>query len=411
MSSTSPSESGTRHNVVLVSARPDTHRTVGAALANHDVIGLQAVESGIEQAETRLRLDQLAVLIVELDPASSGERAALERVARRAAGKTAIIAIPTTFDPGVARWLLKIKVGDFLTKPVATADLVRTVTRAITGSEEGHPAEARIHAFMPASGGVGATTLAVESAFVLAGEQGRKPVSTCIVDLNFQYGACADYLDVEPQLELDEIEQRPERLDRQLLEVMLAHHPSGISVIAAPPTPLEMRSFDPLLVTRLLDLVSAYFDDVVIDLPRTWFQWTEHVLRGCDRLFIVAEMTVPGIRHAQRLIRAVDERTEGQVNLEVVINRFEQRMFDSGLTRADLQRALNGVSMGVIANNYRLVREAIDRGVPLEKVRKGNDVTLGLRKILTTGAGANAGPQESRPLGFIARRLFARPAA
>jgi hypothetical protein len=38
-------------------------------------------------------------------------------------------------------------------------------------------------------------------------------------------------------------------------------------------------------------------------------------------------------------------------------------------------------------------------------------VTLGLRKILTTGAGANAGPQESRPLGFIARRLFARPAA
>jgi hypothetical protein len=44
----------------------------------------------------------------------------------------------------------------------------------------------------------------------------------------------ADYLDLEPRLNLGEIEPRPERLDRQLLEVMLSHHPSGLAVVAAP---------------------------------------------------------------------------------------------------------------------------------------------------------------------------------
>src|SRR6185295_20020338 len=93
-----------------------------------------------------------------------------------------------------------------------------------------------------------------------SGPRGR--ASTCLVDLDFQHGACADYLDIEPRLDLKEIEPRPERLDQQLLEIMLAQHPSGLAVVAAPNRPAEMRTFDPDMVTRLLDLVSAHFDYV-----------------------------------------------------------------------------------------------------------------------------------------------------
>jgi pilus assembly protein CpaE len=49
---------------------------------------------------------------------------------------------------------------------------------------------------------------------------------------------------------------------------MLSHHSSGLELIAAPNRPAEMRSFDPDMVTRLLDLVSSHFDYVVIDMPR-----------------------------------------------------------------------------------------------------------------------------------------------
>ena len=84
---------------------------------------------------------------------------------------------------------------------------------------------------------------------------GRAEASTCLVDLDFQHGSCADYLDLEPRLDLDEIEPRPDRLDRQLLEVMMSDHASGLQVIAAPSRPAEMRSFDFEVVTRLLDLV------------------------------------------------------------------------------------------------------------------------------------------------------------
>ncbi len=121
--------------------------------------------------------------------------------------------------------------------------------------------EAQIYTFLPAVGGAGVTTLAVQTAMMLLNSGQRGKSSTCLVDLDFQHGACADYLDLEPRLNLGEIEPRPERLDRQLLEVMLSHHPSGLAVIAAPNRPAEMRSFDPDVVTRAarhgLDAIST----------------------------------------------------------------------------------------------------------------------------------------------------------
>ena len=69
---------------------------------------------------------------------------------------------------------------------------------------------------MPAAGGVGSTTMAIETAFLLHNSAARG-ASTCVVDLNFQQGVCAEYLDLEPRFDLTEIENQPERLDRHLL--------------------------------------------------------------------------------------------------------------------------------------------------------------------------------------------------
>jgi pilus assembly protein CpaE len=257
---------------------------------------------------------------------------------------------------------------------------VRACARAAKGANE-DAIEAQIYTFLPAAGGVGVTTLAIQTALSLLGGRGNA-ASVCLVDLDFQHGACVDYLDLEPRLDLSEIEPRPERLDRQLLEVMLSQHASGLAVIAAPNQPAEMRSFDPLVVTRLLDLVSVNFDYVVVDMPRTWFSWTDNVLQGSNKLFIVSEMTVPGLRLAKQLLSAVRERLGESSNPQVIVNRFEQRMFAPGLRRADIEKALGPAFGGTIPNNYRIVREAIDRGIPLEEVKPGNNVAAAVRKLV-----------------------------
>ena len=175
---------------------------------------------------------------------------------------------------------------------------------------------------------------------------------------------------------------------------MLSHHASGLAVVAAPNRPAEMRSFDPDVVTRLLDLVSTNFDYVVFEMPRTWFSWTDSVLLGSNKLYIVSETTVPSLRHAKQLVAAIRERLGEGPRPQVIVNRFQQRMFSAGLRRSDFEQTLGEAFAATIPNDYALVREAIDRGVPLDEVRPGNKITAQLKKLLLDGAPGKPKPDE-----------------
>jgi pilus assembly protein CpaE len=179
---------------------------------------------------------------------------------------------------------------------------------------------------------------------------------------------------------------------------MLSHHSSGLAVVAAPHRPAEMRSFDPAVVTRLLDLVSSNFDYVIFDMPRTWFSWTDSVLLGSNQIYIVSEATVPGLRHAKQLVAAIKGRLDEVPKPQVIVNRFNQKLFSSGLTRNDLQQVLGDAFAAAIPNDYALVREAIDRGVPLEEVKPGNKVTQQMKKCLLPNVASKTAAKGAVPL-------------
>jgi pilus assembly protein CpaE len=92
-------------------------------------------------------------------------------------------------------------------------------------------------------------------------------------------------------------------------------------------------------------------------------------------------------------LSSIRERLGEGCHPKVIVNRFEQRMFAPGLRITDIEKALGGAFGGVIPNNYRVVREAIDRGVPLEEVKPGNNVTSHLRKIVMLHAAKAKRPQ------------------
>ena len=366
--------------VAVLTADPAFEQSVSTTFGASGAIELRVARGTVASVDN-FTAEGATVVVIDLDTARPEEMVALEHMMLQIGVSPPVVVVTQSFDAEVARSLLQMRVADFLVKPVQPIELVRTCAR-VARSTVAETKEAQIYTFIPAVGGAGVTTLAIQTALLLLNSGQRVRPTVCLVDLDFQHGACADYLDLEPRLDLKEIEPRPERLDRQLLEIMLSHHASGLELIAAPNRPAEMRTFDPDMVTRLLDLVSSHFDYVVIDMPRTWFSWTDSVLLGSNRPFIVSEMTVPSIRQAKALVAAIRERLGDGPQPRVIVNRFEQRMFDPGLKKTDIEQALGDDFAGTIPNNYRLVREAIDRGVPLEEVKAGNNISTQLKKLM-----------------------------
>ena len=379
--------------VVVLTADDAFEESVRTTFGGNAQISLDVIRGKLTGRQGDIDTGDATVVVADIDSADETEMQALQRFMARLGNWPPVVAITDKFEADVARRLVQMRVADFLVKPVAPIELVRTCARVAKPPANADTTEAEIVTFLPAVGGAGVTTLAVQTAMLLLNSGARGKTATCLVDLDFQHGACADYLDIEPRLNLGEIEPRPERLDRQLLEVMLSQHPSGLAVIAAPNRPAEMRSFDPDVVTRLLDLVSSHFDYVVFDTPRTWFSWTDNVLLGSNKLFIVSETTVPGLRHAKQLVEAIRERLGDGPKPQVIINRFVPKLFSAGLRRSDIEQAIGDLFVACVPNDYALVREAIDRGVPLEEVRKGNKITQELKKLILPQLNARTGKQ------------------
>jgi pilus assembly protein CpaE len=393
-------------HVVLLTADSDLEKSVRTTFGASQQIELHVLTSTFVAAADKIDPQGATVILVDLDTGRDEDMAALERLMLRIGHWPPVIVVTQNFDAHAARTLLQMRVADCLVKPIPPIELVRTCAR-VTKPAASEQIDAQIYTFLPAVGGAGVTTLAIQSAMILLSSGQKRRASTCLVDLNFQHGACADYLDLEPRLDLSEIEPRPERLDRQLLEVMTNYHASGLAVIAAPNRPAEMRSFDPDLVTRLLDLVASNFENVVIDMPRTWFSWTDSVLLGSNRLHIVSEMTVPSLKYTRKLVGAIRERMPDGPQPQVIVNRFEERLFVPGVKKNDIEQALGQDFSAAIPNIYRLVREAIDRGVPLDEVKPGNKISRELKKLLfaqSTKATPPAADARPKPLNVSAVR-------
>jgi pilus assembly protein CpaE len=293
-------------------------------------------------------------------------------------GDLPVIVVVDAFNEVVARKLVQMHVADILVKPVAPMELLRACTAVAREKSE----ESQIYTFLPVAGGVGTTTIAIQSAMTLLAEKAAGKRTTCLVDLNFYHGACTHYLDIEPRLNLKEIELKPERLDRQLLESMVAHHSSGLAVIATRNLPAEIITVTPNIVMGLLNVVCQCFDRIVIDMPKEWQAWTDNVVLGSNNLFVVSEASVPSAWRAKELLENISTRLGDRVRPKVIVNRFERRLFGSALRHCDFASAIGEAFAGTVPYNRKLVREAIDRGVQIGEIQNNSNIEAAIRRLV-----------------------------
>jgi len=203
-----PRADQTHTRIVVVTPDAEFEQLAKSAFGKKAQLELTVVRGGVPTGRDQLDLHDASVVLIDVDASRPDQIQALQGLAAGLGGWPPIVVVTQEFSHEVARQLLQIRVADFLVKPVSPLDLVRACARATQGPSTEATTEAEICTFLPAAGGVGLTTLAVQTAMLLLKEK-RGSGSTCLVDLDFQHGACADYLDIEPRLDLGEIEPRP----------------------------------------------------------------------------------------------------------------------------------------------------------------------------------------------------------
>lgn len=233
-----------------------------------------------------------------------------------------------------------------------------------------------VFALMGATGGVGTTTaacaLAVELATRLVAQrpglaalspEAREP-RVCLLDLDFEAGACAHHLDLLPTLQHEDMARPCREMDTTLVSSMIDQSVGGVSLISAANG--GTAPVNPRTVLALLDAAMQLFDFVVLDVPRRIEPWTLAALAGADSAAVLCELTVPSLHMARlrRMQMAPALQGTGRA-LHPVIAKLERRGGRGSLSPGDLQTALGEPAFATLPMDPDPLRAVINSGEPL----------------------------------------------
>lgn len=175
----------------------------------------------------------LDILIVAVDAGRADE---IDTALRRLAtdhGSTQIVIVLRDADVMVTRQLLRAGAADVLPAPLSEPTLAIALERLLGGAAAaaGRRRKGEVVAFLKAGGGVGATSLCVQTGAMLAAKgQGR----VCIADLDLQFGSAGLYLDMPEAVSVTDCPAAGPGLAETPYATALGAHRTGVQLLSAP---------------------------------------------------------------------------------------------------------------------------------------------------------------------------------
>lgn len=218
--------------------------------------------------------------------------------------------------------LVRLGVSDFLRRPISDSELHGFLKRLSPQSRRAEPSRlGTCISFISNKGGVGKSTLAVNTATALALEY---PDDVLLIDASLQMGVCAPMLNLLPETSLLDAFEQQSRLDKTLIRQLATRHESGLLLLAAPPDPLAAAEIDDQSIVRVLNLARRTFRYVIVDTFPLFDQVVMSVLDIASRTYIVLDNVVPTVLSAVQLLKLLDDLQYPDDRIRIIVNRYQQ---------------------------------------------------------------------------------------
>ena len=391
--------------------------TVSRDVQNFEIL-IDDMETELGEAWGDLSFDDAAVFLdqpdaatlefiaVAVDGTDESDLSRISEVIRSAKlHGVKVILVASDLSPMALHQLMRLGADDFVPYPLPKGALHEVIERLrepapeqappppVSSAMDADPAPApsfkpkgdRQGVLLPVhgmAGGTGASTFAANLAWELATVDKTHAPRVCLMDLDFQYGSIATYLDLPRKEAIFEVLTDPGSQDSGSLLKSMQTFNEKLYVFTAPSDmlPLDIISGEDL--GRLIDMMQANFDFVVIDMPSTVVQWTEAVLTRAHVYFALAELDLRSAQNILRFLRALKAEALPFEKLRYVLNRAPR--FTDLSAKARVKRMAESLDIAIevqLPDGGAQVTQANDHGLPLAESAAKNPLRKELQKL------------------------------
>ena len=356
--------------------------------------GIKAARLTEAEAKTLGRTsDAPAVLVLDVRP--HHQLAPWINDVQKKQPNLAIVVIVSTLDARFILEAMRAGIKECLPEPITPQALDEAVRRLVVGEQReraGH-----VVAFIGAKGGVGTTTLAVNTAAALAKTAGSPPL---LIDLHVARGDAALLMGAEPRFSVLDAFENLHKVDESFLSGLVEKTQSGAYVLASSARPVNVAT-SPTATRTLLELAARRYRITVLDVPRT----DPAMLEALDPATVIAVVTsqeLSAVRGAAATVATLRQRY-GSQRLRVLINRYDK---NGPVSAKDIAKVVGEPVACMIPSDYRVAAEAINVGRPI--VSEDSRLGKALRSAAAELVNAGKATAEEQPSGMLSRLAWRR---
>jgi pilus assembly protein CpaE len=306
-----------------------------------------------------------------------------------------VVLVTSTLDPRLMLEAMRAGVSECVHEPITPEALLDAVRRVLVNA----PADqlGQLMVFVGVKGGVGTTTLAVNTATALARASG----DVLLIDMHIGHGDAAVLLGVEPRFSVLDALENAHRVDESFFKGLVEKSKAGVDLLGASDRillgPIEPRRFH-----TVLDFATRKYRYTVLDVPRSDAAMLD-VLDAASTLVLVTNQEVPALRTASRLGQALRTRY-GATRVKTVVNRFDRK---AEISHADIERVTGDTVKHCLPSDYRVAVDAMNAGRPvvLDQSRLADAF-----RAMASDLGGIAKRQPTPQIGGVLGRLALRRA-
>ena len=402
--------------VVIVDDIAETREHLTKLLSfESDIEVVGAASSGEEAVDLTGKL-QPDILLMDINMPGMDGIATTERISATYP-LTSIIMMSVQGEADYLRRSMLAGAREFLVKPFSSDELTASIRqvharekqkrgRMVVPAQPGAPAEAskkngKVVTLFAPKGGVGRTTLAVNLAVAMAGEQRQ---SVTLVDGSFQFGDVGVLLNLNPKNKsIIDVVADPGTTDEELVDTTLINHSTGIKVLLAPPSPEMAELITVDQARRVMNRLRETNDFTVVDLWPHFNDVSLALLDMSDVILTILTLEITNIKNIRLFLEVADQLGYGD-RLRLVLNRADSAF---GIRVADVENSVGRKIDHQVVSDGRTVVYALNRGVPFVWSNSQAPVSEDILKIsraLVQGEGSPDSEDEKEP----GRKLFGR---
>jgi pilus assembly protein CpaE len=280
---------------------------------------------------------------------------------------------------------------EFLIKPISADDLYRSIrhvarlaaTRPVvpvmgmSGQTASGPSgvDGEIFAVFSPKGGVGVSSIAANLAVAIRQQTNKK---VALVDGNVLFGDLSVLLNLRPDKTILDLASRIEGLDRDLLNDVMATHPTQIRVLLAPPDPQRGELVTADQIRTILEALRQEFHYVIVDTPASFQDRSLAALDLAQRVITLMTLEMHCIRTVKLFLEVADLLGYPADKVMLVLNKATNR---TGIRAEDVEKHLQRKLALQIGDAAQEMTLAINQGTPLILAKPNHQVSKDIMNL------------------------------